>query len=203
MTSPLSVLLFVISIAVSGAFHTKIYRAHHIDGIYSSKTNVLTSDVFSLESVRSTLIRQEETIIFALIERAQYRRNRVIYHTVGDNKLMNAYGTPISFLEWMFIETEKLHSKVRRYTSPEEHPFFPAFLPVPILPPLDFPDILAAGPSKNTVNVNSEVMRWYIDIIIQQLCVDGDDEQHGSSVLCDISAMQALSRYVQLNYSIV
>ena len=34
---------------------------------------------FSLASVRQSLIRQEETIIFALIERAQFRRNDAIY----------------------------------------------------------------------------------------------------------------------------
>ena len=34
---------------------------------------------FSLDGVRDSLIRQEETIIFALIERAQYARNAEIY----------------------------------------------------------------------------------------------------------------------------
>jgi chorismate mutase len=158
----------------------------------SSSNNLLTSEVFSLDSVRSTLIRQEETIIFALIERAQYRRNNAIYDTHFHN-LTNAYNSPISFLEWMFIETEKLHAKVRRYTSPEEHPFFPAFLPVPVLPALSFPNILQ---QKTKVNVNSEVMRWYLSVVIDRLCDAGDDEQHGSSVLCDITAMQALSRRI-------
>ena len=41
----------------------------------------------------------------------------------------------------MLIETEKLHSKVRRYTSPEEHAFYPSILPPPILPQLNFPNI--------------------------------------------------------------
>jgi chorismate mutase len=39
-------------------------------------------------------------------------------------------------------------------------------------------------------------MRWYVDKIIDRLCQGGDDEQHGSSVLCDILALQALSRRV-------
>lgn len=135
----------------------------------------------------------EETIIFALIERAQYRKNYAIYDPKR-TYLRNVYGAPLSFLEWMLIETEKLHAKVRRYTSPEEHPFFPAFLPAPILPELKYPEILIAG--KNIVNVNAEVMRWYVEKIIDRLCLSGDDEQHGSSVLCDITAMQALSRRV-------
>ena len=38
-----------------------------------------TDGGFSLDGVRDSLIRQEETIIFALIERAQYARNAEIY----------------------------------------------------------------------------------------------------------------------------
>lgn len=37
------------------------------------------TQTFSLQSVRKSLIRQEETIIFALIERAQFSRNVVTY----------------------------------------------------------------------------------------------------------------------------
>jgi len=160
----------------------------------STNNNIKTSDILSLESIRSTLVRQEETIIFALIERAQYRRNYAIYDP-KENKLRNAYGAPQSFLEYMLLETEKLHAKVRRYTSPEEHPFYPTFLPQPILPDISYP-ITICPIQKNAVDVNSEVMRWYVEKIIDRLCIEGDDEQHGSSVLCDIAAMQALSRRV-------
>ena len=136
----------------------------------------------------------EETIIFALIERSQYRKNHAIYDPKM-HKLRNVYGAPQSFLEYMLLETEKLHSKVRRYTSPEEHPFYASYLPSPILPELSYPQqILLTG--KSAVDVNSEVMRWYVEKIIDRLCKAGDDEQHGSSVLCDISAMQALSRRI-------
>lgn len=136
----------------------------------------------------------EETIIFALIERSQYRKNYAIYDPKV-HKLRNVYGAPQSFLEYMLLETEKLHSKVRRYTSPEEHPFYASYLPTPILPELSYPQqILLTG--KSAVDVNSEVMRWYVEKIIDRLCKAGDDEQHGSSVLCDIAAMQALSRRI-------
>lgn len=168
---------------------------------YSQKSNesidphLKTSELFSLESIRSTLIRQEETIIFALIERAQYRKNHDIYDPKKLN-LQNVYGSPLSFLEWMFIETEKLHSKVRRYTSPEEHPFFESLLPPPIITELEYPQLLSV--KKGIVNVNSEVMRWYVEKIIDRLCLNGDDEQHGSSVLCDIAALQAISRRVHI-----
>jgi hypothetical protein len=72
----------------------------------------------------------------------------------------------------MLLETEKLHSKVRRYTSPEEHPFYASYLPSPILPELSYPQqILLTG--KSAVDVNSEVMRWYVGKIIDRLCVSG------------------------------
>lgn len=158
----------------------------------SSSNKLITKDILSLESIRSTLIRQEETIIFALIERAQYRTNDVIYDCKASN-LESVYGAPLSFLEWMLIETEKLHSKVRRYTSPEEHAFFPAYLPPSILPDLNFPKLLIVN---DKFDVNSEVFRWYVGSVIPKLCVQGDDEQHGSSVLCDIVALQALSRRI-------
>jgi len=158
------------------------------------KGNIATSEVFSLESVRSTLIRQEETIIFALIERAQYRQNLAIYDKLNYN-LQSPNGDNISFLNWMLIETEKLHAKVRRYTSPEEHPFFPEFVMSPILPALDYPGVLYEKQGSR-INVNTEVMRWYTDIVVKKLCIEGDDEQHGSSVICDIAAMQAISRRI-------
>ncbi|CAM9780009.1 unnamed protein product, partial [Sphacelaria rigidula] len=69
----------------------------------------------SLDSVRSSLIRQEETIIFSLIEREQFRQNPTIYadrtfrlHKEG---VEDIYGRDASFLEYMLCETEKLHAR--------------------------------------------------------------------------------------------
>ena len=39
-------------------------------------------------------------------------------------------------------------------------------------------------------------MRKYLDVVIPRLCEDGDDQQHGSSVMADIAVLQALSRRV-------
>ena len=161
--------------------------------------DVVTSDVFSLESIRATLIRQEETIIFALIERAAFRKNAAIYDADfgggEQGKLTNEQGESVSLLEWMLKETEKLHAKVRRYTSPEEHAFFPDALPEPILQPLDFPDLLLVD-SKSISDVNPDIMWWYTSKILKRLCVEGDDEQYGSSSMCDIACLQAISRRI-------
>ncbi len=39
----------------------------------------MTKDIYSLESIRQSLTRQEETLIFALIERAAFRHNEYSY----------------------------------------------------------------------------------------------------------------------------
>jgi hypothetical protein len=76
----------------------------------TNNENLTTKDVLSLSSIRSTLIRQEETIIFALIERAQFRRNEKVYEVGGVPELgwpLGAVGKEeeLSFLDWMFIGT--------------------------------------------------------------------------------------------------
>jgi chorismate mutase len=83
---------------------------------------------------------------------------------------------------------------VRRYTSPEEHAFFPEHIPQPILAPLQFPSLLA----RNDVDVNPQVLSLYIDEIVPAICKPGDDEQHGSSVLADITLLQAISKRIHL-----
>lgn len=72
---------------------------------------VKTAEILSLESIRSTLIRQEETIIFALIERAQFRNNDIVYQKGGFGDLgcplgsKEVEGEELSFLEYMLMGT--------------------------------------------------------------------------------------------------
>ncbi len=173
--------------------------------------NVKTTDILSLDSIRSTLIRQEETIIFAIIERAQYRRNQKVYQTGGFPALGRPLGvnpdcdflqnnSQLSFLEYMLIGTEALHCGVRRYTSPEEHAFFPGCLPEgpnAALPQLEYPqDLLSAAGDASSVNFNEILLKKYIEWIVPSIAQGGDDEQHGSTVLADIAVLQALSKRV-------
>lgn len=86
--------------------------------------NITTRDVLSLSSIRSSLIRQEETIIFALIERAQFRRNEVVYEVGGVPGLgwpqgarliseSEGGGDALSFLDFMLIGTVSLDESLR------------------------------------------------------------------------------------------
>lgn len=173
----------------------------------STKDNLTTSEVMSLDSIRNSLIRQEETIIFALIERAQYRHNPIVYKNGGLGDLgvppgskptEDEQNTSMSFLEYMLTGTEALHYAVRRYSSPEEHAFFPDRLPSEkVLEELEFPDdLLSSKGGASDVNFNPILLRKYIDVIVPAITVPGDDEQHGSTVLADIAVLQALSRRV-------
>ena len=74
--------------------------------------NIKTRDLLSLDYIRSTLIRQEETIIFALIERAQFRQNDIVYKAGGVPGLGVPPGSgneeekeKLSFLDFMFVGT--------------------------------------------------------------------------------------------------
>ncbi|GKY91191.1 hypothetical protein MPSEU_000091800 [Mayamaea pseudoterrestris] len=170
--------------------------------------NIKTIDVLSLDSIRSSLIRQEETIIFALIERAQFRRNAIVYEKGGFGDLGVPLGSlpgadgeeALSFMDFFMIGTEVLHCGVRRYTSPEEHAFFPERLPpkaMECLPTLQYPDeLLSSKGGASDLNYNKRLLDTYIETIVPSVTKKGDDEQHGSTVLCDIHVLQALSRRV-------
>jgi len=149
-----------------------------------------------LSSIRAALIRQEDTIIFALIERAQFAHNSVCYEPDAPayQELVSVSTTThaTSFLDYMLCETERLHARVRRYTSPDEYPFFPGQLPPPELKLLDFPALL----HPSCVNLNDRIKALYTQRVLPDLCARGDDEQHGSSVLADVAVLQAISKRV-------
>lgn len=97
------------------AQHLQQQQQQQPGGVPAPSASVSTAEVMSLDSVRSTLIRQEDSIIFALIERAQFRRNEAIYArgilqldpTVPEFDFLKT----LSFLEYLLLETERLHGK--------------------------------------------------------------------------------------------
>lgn len=66
------------------------------------------SSSLTLDSIRSSLIRQEDSIIFGLLERAQYSYNEDAY----DHDAFFMDGFHGSLVEYMVWETEKLHAQV-------------------------------------------------------------------------------------------
>lgn len=99
------------------------------------------------------------------------------------------------------LTTARFTAKVRRFESPDEHPFTPETqLAKPILPPLNYPRLLYP----NNVNVTGEIKNFYINAIIpaitrratQGLGKETDDGNYGSCATRDITALEAISRRI-------
>ena len=139
--------------------------------------------------------RLEDTITFHLIERVQFPVNRTIYIPGG----VDIPESNLSLADYLLREQERLQSRVRRYESPDEYPFFPDVLEKPVLAPLQYPHIL----HDNDVNVNDIIKQRYIDEILPAVCPQfgredrGEaQENYGSAATCDVACLQALSRRI-------
>ena len=146
------------------------------------------SKQIQISHVRNVLIRLEETILFALIERTQFLHNPAIYEP-------GKFGNELdgeSLVGFMLHECERSHAKVRRYTSPDEHPFF-SDLPAPILPALP----LSRSPLiENDINNNAVIRKLYETEIVPHICRTGDDNEYGSAAVCDVACLQSLSKRI-------
>ncbi|GLC42678.1 hypothetical protein PLESTB_001126400 [Pleodorina starrii] len=153
------------------------------------------SSALSLANIRSSLIRQEDTIIFSFIERAQFCRNLPVYTpdaipVPGFDRCGRRY----SLLEYVLRETERLHGSVRRYTSPDEHAFYPGDLPPLVLPPITYPSVLHS--CAEGININDRILRIYVEDILPGLTAPGDDFNYGSTATLDVPCLQALSKRI-------
>ena len=158
------------------------------------------SSRLKLERIRIQLLRQEDSIIFGWMKRSAYRRNAPCYAPGGMVALMGAAGgdpkaSSLSLLAWHLEQTEHCHARIRRYTSPDEHPFFPGSLPEPVLPALTY----GSSPLPryaDEININADVMALYLGEVLGAITEEGDDNTYGSSVLNDVACLQALSKRI-------
>ncbi|OJT15249.1 hypothetical protein TRAPUB_8171 [Trametes pubescens] len=162
---------------------------------------VLGDDPLSLDRIRAILTRLEDTIIFSLIERAQFAHNPKAYRR-GEFQELKDIGFNGSWLDWFLKETD-----------PEEYPFTdPAELPPPILKPFPHPTILYP----NKVNVNASILSFYVQSIVPRITrqatlalsaqkrangITGDaefedDGNYGSAAFVDLEVLQAISKRV-------
>ncbi|XP_024393243.1 chorismate mutase 1, chloroplastic isoform X1 [Physcomitrium patens] len=144
----------------------------------------------TLANIRESLIRQEDTIIYALLQRAQFSFNAPTY----DVNSFSIPGFQGSLVEFMLKETETLHAKVRRYQAPDEHPFFPEDLPEPILPSLPKSKVL--HPVAENININKAIWNMYLEDLLPKLTAPEDDGNYGSASMCDVLCLQALSKRI-------
>lgn len=148
------------------------------------------SQSLTLDGIRHSLIRQEDSIIFGLLERAQYCYNGHTY----DHNVFSMNGFHGSLVEFMVRETEKLHAQFGRYKSPDEHPFFPDDLPEPMLPPMQYPQVLHQ--IADSININKKIWTMYFSNLLPRLTKEGDDGNCGSTAVCDTICLQALSKRI-------
>mmetsp|Transcript_7214 Transcript_7214/g.10752 ORF Transcript_7214/g.10752 Transcript_7214/m.10752 type:complete len:266 (+) Transcript_7214:361-1158(+) len=86
----------------------------------------------------------------------------------------------------------KVYASVRRYKSPDEHPFC-TNLPSPTMPGvLEYPKTIIP----NSVNINDKIWDSYTRTILPQICEPGDDGNYGSSCTCDVACLQAISKRI-------
>jgi chorismate mutase len=161
--------------------------------------NNITHNEFSLSSIRDALIRQEETIIFAAIERTQWARNAKVYMS-GKDSLVSVPETGDSFFQHFLYETEKLHARLGRYRAQDlEHAFFAhRNLPNPTLSRT--PAEPWGKPLKsNAINLNDKILANYENEVVARLTSSfvthekEDDGHYGSTAVADITLIQALS----------
>jgi len=151
-------------------------------------------DHLDLGNIRATLIRQEDTILFNLIERAQFKRNLAVYQPGAD--ILKGTGIAECYTKHLLSETEAIHAKARRYTSPDEKPFTPRDkLPPPVLPALEVPENMRYL-VKIDVNINDKIYDLYEKTIVPMICKEGNDGQYGSTATADILVLQAISKRI-------
>ena len=86
-----------------------------------------------------------------------------------------------------------MHGKIRRYTSPDEHAFYPEALPPLALPPLAYDAVLAPGASA-AVNINARILGMYLEHLLPEIAAPGDDNNYGSSAMHDVTVLQVRVR---------
>ncbi len=133
----------------------------------------------------------EETIIFKLIDRAQFKANLIIYEP-GKSGFEGADAGD-SLFNLRLRYHEEMDSQFGRFLVPEERPFCKN------LPPpkrkVRIPNAPLHISNYDKVNLTAETKKAYLDTI-PSICNSGDDKQYGSSVEHDVFALQAISRRI-------
>ncbi|QLL31367.1 hypothetical protein HG536_0B02300 [Torulaspora globosa] len=150
--------------------------------------------VLDLKNIRDELVRMEDTIIFNFIERSHFPSCPVVY--AKDHPGLPLPNFDGSFLDWALLHMEKVQSQLRRFESPDETPFFPEEILKPILPNINYPQVLASYAQQ--INYNAKIKHIYEEEIVPLISkYEGDQsENYGSIATTDIACLQSLSRRI-------
>ncbi|GMJ15834.1 chorismate mutase 2 [Hibiscus trionum] len=150
----------------------------------------MAEDGLTLQMVRDSLIRQEDSIVFSLIERARFPLNSPMYHP----SYGSLPGLSASLLQFFVKQTEAVQATAGRYENPEEHPFFPDNLPPSLVPHFKYPEVL--HPAAMSININKVIWDMYFNKLLPLFVAPGDDGNYASTAARDLECLQALSRRI-------
>lgn len=143
-----------------------------------------------LDVIASRLAALEETLIYKLLDRAQFGVNEGAYRP-GSSAFVPAEAA--SLFDLRLTMQERLDTAFGRYRIPEERPYTQG-LPEPRRrPPL--PDTGLGFDDYETVNVGEAIRAAYL-ALVPGLARPGDDGQWGSAVEHDVICLQALGRRI-------
>lgn len=143
-----------------------------------------------LDVIAARLASLEETLIYKLLDRAQFAGNPGAYQP-GQSRFVPAEASSLFELRLLFQET--LDTQFGRYRIPEERPFHQGLPAARRSPPLPETGLVIAD--LETINVTGAIRKAYLGLV-PLLCGDGDDGQWGSSVEHDVICLQALGRRI-------
>jgi chorismate mutase len=144
----------------------------------------------SLQEISQKLESYEETIVFKIIDRAQYAANEIVYER-GKSGFKGAGN--YSLLELRLRYQEQMDTQFGKFCVPEERPFIKNFSAPRRKAMVDDRGILIDD--CNIVNLTEDIMTGYRNLV-PLFCETGDDGHYGSSVEQDVYALQAISRRV-------
>ena len=146
----------------------------------------------TLDIIAAKLEGLEETIIYKLMDRAQFSRNRAVYEKGNSGFSGDTQG--LSLFDLRLLYHEEMDAKFGRFLVPEERPFY-SELPKSSRDSISSTDTYLNIDDYNTINLGEDIKKVYLEIL-ESLCINGDDGQYGSSVEHDVYALQALSRRI-------
>ena len=143
-----------------------------------------------IDKIATDLEGLEETIIARLIDRAQFRRNRLAYQP-GKSGFKGE--TELSLFALRLKFQEEMDACFGRFAVPEERPFNKNLPDAKRI--VRLPDNCLRLADYNAVNLTDKILASYLDLV-PQICAAGDDAQYGSSVENDVYTIQAISRRI-------
>lgn len=143
-----------------------------------------------LSYIAARLEGLEETIIFKLIDRAQFCTNLSIYE---QGKSGFSGEVSHSLFEIRMLHQERMDAQFGRFCVPEERPFTKN-LPAPQRI-VNLPDSGLHLSNFDTISQAKDILTSYLELV-PKICENGDDGQYGSSVENDIYAIQSIARRI-------